>query len=392
MNTNSIKYLYTQYLKCRLSPSELMELKRLLANEDEQSVFDELIDSDWDKLDKEFSVNFPEDRKAHIFNTIVSKTEVTKGPIRLWKYIAAVAAAVIILTGVYFINNQIRYVNEQNLFASKINPGTSGGTLTLPNGKIIALAEAINGELLDEDGVTVTKTSAGEVIYNASEQNASIESGADPNKMNKLQTAKGQTYILTLPDKSKVWLNAESSIHFPSKFSDKNRKVSIVGEAYFEIFKDPQHPFSVESGGQTVEVLGTHFNISAYHDEGNIKTTLLEGAVKVSSATGKTQTLKPEQQAVYDGKSIVVSPIEAETAVDWKNGYFVFKNEDFKTAMRKIARWYNVDIVYDPAISIDLEPGGWISRNSDIRTILNRIEATSSIHFKFEEGRVTVTK
>lgn len=392
MNTNNIKFLYKQYLKCRLSPTELMELKQLLANEDKQSVFDELIDRDWDKLDKEVSVSFPEDRKAHIFNTIIAKTEVTKTTVRLWKYIAAAAAIVIILTGAYFINEHIRYKNEQDLFASKITPGTSGGTLTLPNGKIITLAAAVNGELLEEDGVTVTKTSAGELIYDASQQSASIESGTDPNKMNKLQTAKGQTYILTLPDKSKVWLNAESSIHFPSKFSDKNRKVNLVGEAYFEIFKDPKHPFLVESGGQTVEVLGTHFNISAYHDEGSIKTTLLEGAVKVSSATGKTQTLKPDQQAVYDGKSIVISPADTETAVDWKNGYFIFKDEDFKTAMRKIARWYDVEIVYDTDIPIDLEPGGWISRKSDIRTILNRIEATSGIHFKLEEGRITVTK
>ncbi|MNK03584.1 fec operon regulator FecR [compost metagenome] len=392
MNTNNIKFLYKQYLKCRLSPSELMELKQLLANEDKQSVFNELIDRDWDKLDEELSTPFPEERKAHIFNTIVSKTEVTKSPMRLWKYIAAAAAIVIILTGAYFINQHIRYKNEQDLFASKITPGTSGGTLTLPNGKIITLAEAINGELLEEDGVTVTKTSAGELIYGASQQSASIESGTDPNKMNKLQTAKGQTYILTLPDKSKVWLNAESSIHFPSKFSDKNRKVNLVGEAYFEIFKDAQHPFLVESGEQTVEVLGTHFNISAYHDEGSIKTTLLEGAVKVSSATGKTQTLKPDQQAVYDGKSIVISPADTETVVDWKNGYFIFKDEDFKTAMRKIARWYDVEIVYDTDIPIDLEPGGWISRKSDIRTILNRIEATSGIHFKLEEGRITVTK
>lgn len=392
MNTNNIKFLYKQYLKCRLSPTELMELKQLLANEDKQSVFDELIDRDWDKLDKGVSVSFPEDRKAHIFNTIIAKTEVTKTTVRLWKYIAAAAAIVIILTGAYFINEHIRYKNEQDLFASKITPGTSGGTLTLPNGKIITLAAAVNGELLEEDGVTVTKTSAGELIYDASQQSASIESGTDPNKMNKLQTAKGQTYILTLPDKSKVWLNAESSIHFPSKFSDKNRKVNLVGEAYFEIFKDPKHPFLVESGGQTVEVLGTHFNISAYHDEGSIKTTLLEGAVKVSSATGKTQTLKPDQQAVYDGKSIVISPADTETAVDWKNGYFIFKDEDFKTAMRKIARWYDVEIVYDTDIPIDLEPGGWISRKSDIRTILNRIEATSGIHFKLEEGRITVTK
>lgn len=392
MNTNNIKFLYKQYLKCRLSPTELMELKQLLANEDKQSVFDELIDRDWDKLDEELSTPFPEERKTHIFNTIVSKTEVTKSPMRLWKYIAAVAAVVIILTGAYFINQHIRYKNEQDLFASKIIAGTSGGTLTLPNGKIITLAAAVNGELLEEDGVTVTKTSDGELIYDASQQSASIESGTDPNKINKLQTAKGQTYILTLPDKSKVWLNAESSIHFPSKFSNKNRKVNLVGEAYFEIFKDPQHPFLVESGGQTVEVLGTHFNISAYSDEGNIKTTLFEGAVKVSSATGKTQTLKPEQQAVYDGKSIIVSPADTETAIDWKNGYFVFKNEDFKTAMRKIARWYNVEIVYNTDIPIDLEPGGWISRKSDIRTILNRIEATSGIHFKLEEGRITVTK
>lgn len=393
MDTDNIKHLYTQYLNCRLSPSELMELKQLFANGDERSAFEELIDKDWEKLDEELSTHFPEDLKSRIFNTIVSKTEKNTSSGRLWRYIASAAAIMVMVSGVYLIHKQIKYANEQNLFASKISPGKNGGTLTLPNGKTISLTDAANGALFKEAGVTITKTAAGEVIYDASEQSAGSNSEqATQDKFNILHTAKGQTYMLTLPDRSKVWLNAASTIRFPSKFTDGNRKVNLIGEAYFEVFKDPKHPFLVESEGQTVEVLGTHFNISSYIEEGSIKTTLLEGSVKVSAATGKMQILKPNEQAVYDGKSIRVCPADEETALDWKNGYFIFKNEDFKTAMEKIARWYNVEIVYDPTISIDLEPGGWISRKSDIRTILNRIEATTGVHFKFEEGRIRVTK
>lgn len=392
MNTGNIEHLYRQYLKCRLSPTELTELKHLMNSEENLSKFDELIDGDWNKLDKELTAHFPEQRKARILKTILTGTKATGTATRLWKYVAAIAAVMILISSIYLMIGRIRYAKKEQLYFSRITPGTKGGTLTLANGKIISLTKTANGELLKEAGVTVTKTASGEVIYDASAQQGDAGTGKALNQINTLHTDKGQTYILTLPDKSKVWLNAESSIHFPSKFTDKYRKISLVGEAYFEISKDAQHPFLVESKGQTVEVLGTHFNISAYVDEARIKTTLLEGAVNVSFPKGKIETLKPGQQAVYDGRSIVVSPVDTELAVDWKNGYFIFKNEDFKTSMRKIARWYNVEIVYDDDISIDLEPGGWISRNSDIRTILNRIEATSGIHFKFEEGRITVTK
>lgn len=392
MNTYNIEHLYRQYLECRLSPTELMELKHLLANEEGLSQFYELIDGDWNKLDQELTAHFPEHGQARIFKTIVNETKVNSTVTKLWKYIATMAAAAILISGIYFMIGKIRYTNEQELYASRITPGTNRATLTLANGKVIALADVASGALLKEAGLTVTKTATGEVIYNASGVQDNKKNASGSTQINQLHTAKGETYVLTLPDQSKVWLNAESSIHFPSKFPEKYRKVKLSGEAYFEIHKDPHHPFLVESGTQTVEVLGTHFNINAYGDEGNIKTTLLEGAVKIIPAVGTPKVLIPDQQAVYNGRSVEVIPADTEMAVDWKNGYFVFKNEDFKTAMRKIERWYDVEIIYDPNLSIDLEPGGWISRKSDIRTILNRIEATSGIHFKLEERRITVTK
>jgi len=387
MNTDSVKYLYNQYLKRRLSPSELLELKRLLAAEDQQSVFKDLIDSDWEKLDQDLSVHFPDNSKARILREIYSKTGRSTPSLKLWKYIAACAAAIVLIfTTIYLTNERQGY--------GHIIPGKKGGTLTLASGKVISLAETRTGEILKQGGVTVTKMADGQVIYDASGTSPLPETGGPgiASQINTLRTSKGETYILTLPDKSKVWLNAASSIRFPTQFSKSNRKVTLIGEGYFEISKDPLRPFLVESAEQTVEVLGTHFNVSAYEDEQTIKTTLLEGSVKIIAKSGHKQVIKPNQEAITNGKTIMVSAADPEMAVDWKNGYFIFKDEDFKTAMRKIERWYDVEIVYDADVSIDLEPGGWISRNSDIRTLLNRIEATSGIHFKLEGRRIRVTK
>lgn len=390
MDTNNIKHLYQQYLDRRLSPSELMELKQLLATKKNLTGFEELIDADWDNLDQ-LSSNFAEERKTKIFNNIIGKAHLTNYSSKFWKY-ASVAAAIIIITSTYFIIDKIRDDNRQALYASKIRPGKTGATLTLGNGRVISLSTTVNGALLKEAGITVTKTTSGAITYDASETIPTEVNGSSANQINKLETDKGETYLLTLPDKSKVWLNAKSSIYFPSKFSEKYRKVKLLGEAYFEITKDPQHPFLVESGSQTVEVLGTSFNINAYGDDGAIKTTLLEGKVKINIALENSTVLLPNQQAVYKGTSIEVSPADTEAAIDWKNGYFIFKNESFKSAMRKIERWYDVEMIYASDISIDLEPGGWISRTSDIKTILDRIEATSGIHFKMEGRRIRVSK
>lgn len=305
---------------------------------------------------------------------------------RIWPRIAAVAAAVaFIIMGVYFFNYSGG--NKTIQYAHDIVPGKVGATLTLASGKKIRLGDAANGEIANEAGISVTKTADGQIAYEIK------ESSSDENKINTLTTARGETYILTLPDKSKVWMNAASSLTYSASLKERGlRRVKLEGEAYFQITKDKARPFIVESKGQEVEVLGTHFNISAYGDEPVIKTTLIEGSVKVT-ANHHSKTLKPNQQALLTGTdAIQVSDVEAEYDVAWKNGFFLFNSERLESIMNKLARWYNVQIEYsDPALKSKTFIGT-ISRFEKVSKVLNMLERTEVASFKIEGNKIIIDK
>jgi ferric-dicitrate binding protein FerR (iron transport regulator) len=175
---------------------------------------------------------------------------------------------------------------------------------------------------------------------------------------NTITTANGNQYQLILTDGSKVWLNAASSIRFPTSFTGNERKVEITGEVYFEVAKDPIKPFKVDFKNKEgeineIEVLGTHFNVNAYADEPDMKTTLLEGSVKIKAAN-KIQMLTPGQQAsITSGGIEVKRNVDIEHVMAWKNGYFLFDNTDIYTLMRQVSRWYNVDVKYEGRITED---------------------------------------
>ncbi|WP_316812189.1 FecR family protein [Pedobacter heparinus] len=305
--------------------------------------------------------------------------------IKLWLRIAVAAAAIAALTlSVWLYTSDHRESISGSPYANDIAPGKIGATLILDNGKKIRLNNAANGELAKEAGVEITKSADGQLIYEIKSSNA------ENNKMNTLSTAKGETYIVTLPDKSKVWLNAASSLTYAATLIQHGvRSVKLEGEGYFEISKDKAHPFVVESRGQEVEVLGTHFNVNAYADEPMIATTLLEGSVKVS-ADNKNQIIKPGEQAINNGNSIQVSKANIENITDWKAGDFSMNRVNFKTVMRKISRWYDVEVIYDPSFPEDIESGGWISRNNKLSVVLKLIESSGQVHFKVEGKKIYV--
>jgi ferric-dicitrate binding protein FerR (iron transport regulator) len=239
-------------------------------------------------------------------------------------------------------------------------------------------------------------------------------------------TPRGGTYQITLPDGTKVWLNAASSLKFPASFGSlKTRSVELTGEGYFEVAKDKAHPFIVATAKQEVQVLGTHFNINAYNDEGSTKTTLLEGSVSVSSlplyssSRGKRSderplghatsrdlsyrrddgggrddvVLKPNQESVLTNNAqIRVTDVTAEDAVAWKNGDFVFRGEALESVMRKVARWYDVEVVYADDVPRDVVIGGYVSRSRNISVVLERMAKTGRIKFKIEGKKITVMK
>ena len=306
-------------------------------------------------------------------------------PIKLWLRISAAAAAIFIIVSIGLVlQNQNQ--NVKNVFHNDIPAGMNSATLTLDNGKKIILSNANSGQLASESGILITKSADGEVIYSIKNQ---TENAA--NKSHTLSTVNGQTYRLQLPDQSKVWLNAASSIKFPASFAGiKNRKVELTGEAYFEISKDKEHPFIVKTTQQEVQVLGTHFNINSYEDKHNTSTTLLEGSVKITNEHKKQQLLKPGETALVNNKeNILVSPADIKSAMAWKNGDFRFNEERIDEIMLKISRWYDIEVTYHGPISKE-KFSGKISRNKNISEVLNMLSYSNAVKFIVEGRRVTV--
>lgn len=298
------------------------------------------------------------------------------------RWISVAASFIILISiGVYFSlvkRAPVEYaVNKTN----NIRPGGNLATLHLANGQTIILNNAANGSLVKLGDDSVTKA-AGAISY------AALKSSLD-NQYDTLSIPRGGTYQLTLADGSRIWLNSSSAIRFPENFNHKERKVELLyGEAYFEITHHADQPFRVAAQSQTVEVLGTHFNISSYTEEPTIKTTLLEGSVKVSAPNG-LEVIKPGQQAIVGNGHISVAEVNTEEAVAWKNGYFRFNGEKIETIMRKLSRWYNIEVRYE-GTPPDEEYNAAISRYRGINEVLKELEYSKSVHFKIEGRRVTV--
>lgn len=312
----------------------------------------------------------------------------TKTRMKLWPAIMGIAAMLTLYFSVtYFFFNDSK--TKDQALAFSIQPGKIGATLTLANGKTILLSEAAKGKLAEQSGYAISKTNQGELIY---AQTGDQVTEGDATGENKLVTANGQTYSLVLPDQSKVWLNASSSITYsPALVKNGKRKVILEGEAYFEITKNAKLPFIVECRNQTIEVLGTHFNVNAYADEPFTTTSLLEGSVRLTTDKS-TKTLLPGQEGRSKSNYITVHDADVENAIDWKGGDFYLNHISFKTAMRKIARWYNVNIIYEATVPDDMESGGWISRDRSLSAVLKSIESAGLAKFRVEGRTIYVTE
>jgi hypothetical protein len=315
---------------------------------------------------------------------------------RMW-YQLGIAASILILitTGLFFYSNRTaddkidaKVVETKE---SIITPGDDKAILTLSDGTKIILEDAKNGILANQAGVSIQKTSDGELLYSFSNSANTVAPETKENIIyNKIETPVGGKYQVNLPDGSKVWLNSSSSLRFPALFNGNTREVELSGEAYFDVSKNKSKPFKVITKDQIVEVLGTQFNINSYSDEGPIKTTLIEGSVKIIYKD-KVVLLSPGQQ--FQPKESVAAVVEADTeeVVAWKDGYFIFKNEDIKSIMRKVSRWYNVEVSYSGNIP-EVGFGGNISRSKDISEVLDVLQLTNAIHFKVEGRRITVMR
>ncbi|WP_316840083.1 FecR family protein [Pedobacter gandavensis] len=311
----------------------------------------------------------------------------------LWPRIAA-AAAVLLVTGIaLFIFKSNSPLTDPDLSATAnygakapILPGGNKAILTLADGQQITLDEAGNGKLAEQSGITITKTKDGQLVYTVSAAANALKTA-----MNTIATPKGGQYQINLPDGTKVWLNAASSLRYPTAFSGEEREVSLSGEAYFEVARSiPKKSFKVSTSKQTVEVLGTHFNINAYADEPSTKTTLLEGSVKVKSNAGedRSMVLKPGQQAALTDRQLLVNYGKEEEAIAWKNGVFKFEDEDLQSVMRSVARWYDLDVVYEGTLP-SRQFSGEIDRNSNLSQVLD-ILSFFKVHFSVNGKQITV--
>jgi len=300
----------------------------------------------------------------------------------------------VVIIGTYFYTSRVQKENTDQVVTSvkpnDILPGGSRAILTLADGRKIELDESENGVLVNQGSIKVHKNSDGIIEYTFIKQerkDIAVSDKAEP-VYNTIETPVGGKYQLNLADGTKVWLNSSSSLRFPIFFSDDNREVELKGEAYFEVSKDFKRKFSVRSGIQTVEVLGTQFNINAYSDEKSIKTTLFEGEIRVIDLkTNDSKLLKPGEQSNVD-QSIQIKRIDTQAEIAWKEGYFYFKKADIQTVMRQLGRWYGVTTRYEGNIPVNHFSGS-ISNSLTLLEVLEILEK-SDIHFSLDGKEVVV--
>jgi len=403
MNTDKLHDLLRQYFDDTISPSDYSELLEYLKTAD-QDVIEQVIDEEMLSLDS--GAIFSKKQSENVLNRIKSdprfrtaatgqeevyQPKVIKFYQRAWFRVAA-AVLVFCTAGLLMIRHRKVQDNTNktavNHVSAPIVPGGQKATLTMSNGKVIVLANAANGILANTGVSKIVKQRQGQIVYDAKGNNtASNEVG-----YNTLTTPRGGEYQVVLPDGSKVWLNAASSITYPVQFTGNERRVKLTGEAYFEVARNKEKPFYVTMSDAEVRVLGTHFNISAYSDDDAITTTLLEGSVQVTK-NHSVSLLKPGQQAVVNHRSddIAVSEANIEDAMAWKNGYFIFNDDNITGIMKKVSRWYDVDVYYAADLS-DQKFGGSYHRSKSIDELLQYLEMIGKVHFKVQERRITVMK
>lgn len=301
--------------------------------------------------------------------------------------IAAAAAILVIALVSIWVYLDHKNVATPQIVANDIKPGKNKAVLTLADGRKINLTDAGNDTVANEAGILITKNTEGQLVYRV----VGNTSNQKTLQYNTIEAPSGGKWQVILPDGSKVFLNALSSLKYPLSFSKKERKVELNGEAYFEVFHNEKSPFKVWTKGQTVEVLGTHFNISAYADDKLVKTTLLTGSVKVA-AGNNALILKPGEQSQAKSDHIsLVQNVDLEDVMAWKNGYFKF-NENLESIMVKVSRWYDVDISYEIKPDPEFKYKGEISRDRNLSELLSMLEFTGNAHFKIEGRRVIIKK
>lgn len=392
MRKDDFIQLIDKYLSETATPDERLLLehyykelsaqgKAPLPQEDEKKIQKELLESIFQQI-----------QPAHPALPLAPVTRISK---RRWLWVAA--ATFLPLLGLmtwFFLHNKqtspTRMANS-HVLQNDISPGGNKAILTLASGEQIVLDTAKGGAITRQGNFNVIKQEGGRLAYNRINQDdASLPAAPAAIKYNTLTTPRGGQYRVTLSDGTRVWLNASSSLRYPTAFTERERMVEISGEAYFEVEKSKDMPFVVKAGRAVVQVLGTQFNIMAYSDEAALNTTLVEGGVRVSIGD-VSKTLKPGQQArlTAGGELTLADDADIDQTLAWKDNLFTFNDVDIRTVMRQIARWYDVDITYTGKISQHFN--GNISRSVNVSKVLAMLELTGTVHFRIEGRQIVVS-
>ena len=397
MSDNSrLQYLLNKYLKDTLTSEEMKEFWSIVPEFEEEKELNKYLEDVW-KNCRQNDISYTKADKNKIFAEILHKGRERERKLagktfrRMFQLKISAAAALLLLittAALYFLTQKDGQYpagdSQTKSFRQDVPPGGNKAVLTLADGSEILLDSAQNGYLAQQEGTKITKLGNGRLAYNAelNEKERVVT--------NTITTPRGGEYSIDLPDGTKVWLNADSKIIFPNVFKGRERKVEISGEVYFEVAHNAKMPFIVKSTEVEVLVLGTHFNVKAYADENTTKVTLLEGSVRISSSSGLgTTTLHPGEQALLsEGSELKVNVVDVDEVVAWKNGVFQFNETDIMTMMRQIARWYDVEVVYEGKIPSQ-RFGGMISRQSNLSQVLEILEI-SGVKFKIEDKKIFI--
>lgn len=392
MQNKRLEYLLNLYLVKTISPAEEEELFHLLDSEAYDDDVRAYLKNAWTDLNTGYTVSEQQTQKilSHILGPHRDDVIPIKSHRNRYLWLAASTIGILFTIALVYKlvtpSAQVQPVAKlQPHPAPKndIQPGKTGAILKLANGNAIMLDSAADGNLTQQGNMLVVKN-GGSINYVAGQQGDKTIP-----EYNTIETPMGRQFQLVLEDGTKVWLNAASSIRFPVFFSNNERRVEITGEAYFEVAKNKSKPFRVTANGALVEVLGTHFNINAYGDEAYLKTTLLEGSVKVSKGKA-TGTLHPGEQSQISasGEMRIEKNADVEEAVAWKNGRMMFNNADLAAIMRQVKKWYDVEIVYSGTIPKRYFTAD-LSRNTNLSELLKVLEL-SKIHFRVEDKKLIV--
>jgi ferric-dicitrate binding protein FerR (iron transport regulator) len=397
MKPERLNYLFQNYFDKTATEKERDELMQIINDPLQEEVIKSLMEDVFMSNTSNNTGNdvFAQGQKEKMLEAVFavqdgkpeSRSAIVKNLVKT-SWIKYAAVAILLLSvGLYFFKvKQTGFDTSRAKISNDIKPGGNNAILTLSNGTRIILNDAKNGKLAVQGSASVVKLASGELKYN---QNGVSE---ELPVYNTMSTPRGGQYKLQLPDGTVVMLNSESSITFPIAFKGKVRNVSLTGEAYFEVAKNKKMPFHVSFGDQQVEVLGTHFNISAYKDQPDYKTTLLEGSVRISKGK-ENHLLVPGQQAIYksDSKMFVVNDVDTEDVIAWKNGLFQFDNTELDQVMLQLSRWYNVEVEYDGPKPV-LNFTGAVKRDNNLSRVIKILESTGGIKFTIDGNKIIVHK